>query len=59
MNKQGLEGGGKGVKGGVAEIMIHMAAGLGIPTIPVMMGLTWRKTMSSCQSLGSKGHMDP
>ena len=42
-----------------AEILVHMGAGLGIPTIPVVMGLTWKKTMSSCQFLGSQGHMGP
>jgi len=41
------------------DIMTHMVAGLGTPTIPAVMGLTWKKTMSSCQSLGSKGHMGP
>ncbi len=47
------------VQNAQAEIMIHMVAGLRTQTIPVTMALTWKKTMSSCQSLGSKGHMDP
>jgi len=46
-------------KEGVTEVMTHMLAGLGIPTIPVRTDLTWKKTMSSCQSLGSKRHMGP